>query len=134
MADYYLGRGGVYLPLKIKRIYEPCDPSDGVRILIDRVWPRGVSKERARLDEWMKDIAPSPTLRKWFQHDPEKFAEFKKAYRGELEADSEKIGAVSRLLDMLDTNIVTLLYGAKDEIHNHAIVLKQYLEERIGEE
>ena len=132
MADYYLG-GGIYLPLKIKRIYERCDPSDGVRILIDRVWPRGVSKERARLDEWMKDIAPSPTLRKWFQHDPEKFAEFKKAYRGELEADSEKIGAVSRLLDMLDTNIVTLLYGAKDEIHNHAIVLKQYLEERIGE-
>lgn len=121
------------MPLKIKRIYEPWDPSDGVRILIDRVWPRGVSKERARLDEWMKDIAPSPTLRKWFQHDPEKFAEFKKAYRGELEADSEKIGAVSRLLDMLDTNIVTLLYGAKDEIHNHAIVLKQYLEERIGE-
>lgn len=121
------------MPLKIKRIYEPWDPSDGVRILIDRVWPRGVSKERARLDEWMKDIAPSPTLRKWFQHDPEKFAEFKKAYRGELEADSEKIGAVSRLLDMLDTNVVTLLYGAKDEIHNHAIVLKQYLEERIGE-
>ncbi len=115
------------MQIKMKRIYEDAEPSDGKRILVDRLWPRGISKERANLDLWLKDIAPSSELRKSFQHKPEKFKMFKEAYRKELREDPEKIAAVEELLLFLKHENITLLYGAKDEIHNHAVVLKHYL-------
>ncbi|MEE1107551.1 MAG: DUF488 family protein [Macrococcus canis] len=92
-------------------------------MLVDRVWPRGISKEDAKLDEWLKDIAPSSDLRKWFNHNPDKFSEFKKKYREEFRNNE----AVQALKDM--NGSVVLLYGVKDEVHNHAIVLKGFLEE-----
>ncbi|UBH13379.1 DUF488 domain-containing protein [Macrococcus armenti] len=107
---------------KLARIYDKHIP-DGKRVLVDRVWPRGIIKEDAKLDEWLKDIAPSTELRKWFNHDPDKFSEFKKKYREELRNNE----AVQALKDMKGK--VVLLYGAKDEVHNHAIVLKEFLEE-----
>jgi uncharacterized protein YeaO (DUF488 family) len=119
------------MKLQRKRIYEQPEATDGKRILIDRVWPRGISKERAKLDEWMKDIAPSPEVRKWFCHDPNKFEEFKEVYRRELKEQPEKIQAVEKILNTLETENVTLLYAAKDEVHNHAIVLQQFLEEKL---
>lgn len=107
---------------KLARIYDKHIP-DGKRVLVDRVWPRGISKEDAKLDEWLKDVAPSTELRKWFNHDSDKFSEFKKKYREELRNNE----AVQALKDM--NGSVVLLYGAKDEVHNHAIVLKEFLEE-----
>ena len=114
---------------KIKRVYEEEGNDDGVRVLIDRVWPRGVSKEKADLDEWFKDAAPSTELRKWFNHETDKFSEFKEKYKEELKTDGEKIKAVSVLLDLNKDRDVTLLYGAKDQKINHAVVLKEYLTE-----
>lgn len=110
--------------LQIKRIYEEPSKNDGYRVLVDRLWPRGVSKEAARLDEWMKEIAPSPELRKWFNHDPAKFEEFRTRYWAEL---SRKDEPIEKLLRMASNRKVCLLYAAKDESHNHAIVLKEYL-------
>lgn len=110
---------------QIKRIYEEPAVHDGYRVLVDRLWPRGVSKEAAQLDEWMKEITPSPVLRKWFDHDPDKFKEFKKRYENELAGKTE---TVEKLLDIAENQNVTLLYAAKDEIYNHAIVLKEFLE------
>ncbi|MRG86272.1 DUF488 domain-containing protein [Salinibacillus xinjiangensis] len=118
------------MALHLKRVYEEASDSDGKRILVDRLWPRGISKQKARLDEWEKDIAPSPSLRKWFQHDPNRFEEFKQEYRKELDTHPEKIAAVSRVLLLSENETVTLIYGAKDSVHNHAIVLKEYLEEK----
>lgn len=111
--------------LQIKRIYEEPVDEDGYRVLVDRLWPRGVSKEDAQLDKWMKEITPSPELRKWFDHDPDKFEEFKKRYEHEL---SSKHESVEKLLDIAENQKVTLLYAAKDQKHNHAIVLKEFLE------
>ena len=111
---------------QIKRIYEDSADSDGYRILVDRLWPRGVSKEDAQLDDWMKEIAPSPELRKWFDHDPDRFNDFKKRYETEL---SDRKKPVERLTETSREQSVTLLYAAKDETHNHAIVLKEYLEQ-----
>lgn len=107
---------------KLARIYDKDIPK-GKRVLVDRVWPRGVSKEDADLDEWLKDVAPSSKLRKWFDHDPDKFDDFKKKYKQELKDND----AVKQLKDM--TGTVILLYGAKDEEHNHTVVLKEYLSE-----
>ena len=107
---------------KLARIYDKHIP-DGKRVLVDRVWPRGISKEDAKLDEWLKDVAPSTELRKWFNHDSDKFSEFKKKYREELRNNE----AVQALKDM--NGLVVLLYAAKDEVHNHATVLKGFLEE-----
>ena len=108
--------------IKIKRVYEPPDQDDGTRILVDRLWPRGLTKEKASVDVWLKDIAPSTELRKWFDHDPIKWEEFKKRYLGELKEKSEQI----RLLKQeLDKGVVTLVYGAKDEKHNEALVLQE---------
>ncbi|QIH77411.1 DUF488 family protein [Macrococcoides canis] len=107
---------------KLARIYDKYIP-DGKRVLVDRIWPRGISKEDADLDEWLKDIAPSSDLRKWFNHDPDKFSDFKKKYKDELKDND----AVKGLKDMKGT--IVLLYGAKDEKHNHAVVLKEFLEE-----
>ncbi len=113
--------------LNIKRAYEQPSRNDGARILVDRIWPRGVSKKKAALDEWFKDIAPSPDLRKWFGHDPERFAEFRRRYRAELK--SNKV-AVKHMRDLMKKGRVTLLYGAHDEEHNHARVLAEYLRGR----
>ena len=105
----------------IKRAYEPPSPDDGTRILVDRLWPRGVSKAKAALDGWNKDVAPSPALRKWFDHRPERFAEFSKRYRVELKHNP----AVAELRALKGK--VTLVYGARDPAINHAIVLAKVL-------
>lgn len=115
------------MPFQIKRIYAPAEPADGERILVDRLWPRGVSKERAALTQWMKEIAPSPALREWFGHQPERFAAFKEAYKKELETDPEKRQAMDTLLQLAKGHTVTLLYGAKDPQINQAVVLADCL-------
>jgi hypothetical protein len=110
---------------RIKRIYEELEPSDGYRVLVDRLWPRGISKEKAALDEWCKDIAPSNELREWFGHDPSKYAEFKVRYQQELAQNSELPAIIS---NWLAHQQVTLLFGAKDAEHNQAEVLLEYLQ------
>jgi uncharacterized protein YeaO (DUF488 family) len=110
--------------LRIKRVYEPAEVTDGARVLVDRVWPRGVTKERAALDLWLKDIAPSSTLRKWFGHDPARWDAFRSRYLEELRADGE---AVNRLRDLLERGPVTLIYAAHDDRHNHALVIQDYI-------
>lgn len=114
-------------PIQRKRVYEDVADNDGYRVLVDRLWPRGVSKERAKLDDWMKEIAPSTELRKWFGHDPDKYDEFKDRYRDELKENDD---LVSQLLEKSTQKKVTLLYGAKDEEHNQAVVLESMLKER----
>lgn len=110
--------------MKIKRIYETPESEDGYRMLIDRIWPRGVSKEEADLDEWNKDIAPSTELRKWFGHKPDLFEEFSKRYKAELHDKSEEL---KRIKAIAKKQKLTLLYGAKDEKVNHAVVLEKVL-------
>lgn len=112
------------MKVALKRVYEPPSPSDGTRILVDRLWPRGLSKEKARVDLWLKEIAPSTELRRWFAHDPAKWAEFQRRYRAELDANPD---AVSELKAALSDGPATLVYGAKDEAHNDAVVLAAYL-------
>lgn len=116
------------MPIQIKRIYDAADKSDGVRLLVDRLWPRGISKERAQLDGWEKDLAPSTELRKWFGHKAENFDEFSKLYQAELDKSPEAQAAAQKVRELSKNNTVTLLYGAKDPQVNHAIVLKGYLE------
>jgi uncharacterized protein YeaO (DUF488 family) len=112
------------MTLKLKRAYETASKADGTRVLVDRLWPRGVSKKAARIDLWLKDIAPSTELRKWFGHDPEKWSQFKKKYFRELDANAD---AVDQLRKLIRGGTVTLVYGAKDEEHNDAVALKEYL-------
>ena len=125
---------GLKMHIKCERIYAK-QQSKGIRILVDRVWPRGVSKENANLDYWLKDIAPSPTLRKWFNHDPNKFEEFKASYLKELESNDAQKTEVQNIQDILknNNNDLLLLYGAKDETYNHAVVLRSFLEERLSQ-
>lgn len=114
--------------LKTKRVYEEPSDSDGIRILTERLWPRGVSKERAKLDHWMKAVAPSHALRKWFDHDPEKWEEFKDKYRRELFGSEQ----VEKLMEMIRENeTVTLVYASKDEEHNSTVLLKEFLEDLL---
>ena len=113
------------MDIQLKRAYVEASPADGTRVLVDRLWPRGVSKERARLDLWLKTIAPSTELRKWFNHDPARWSEFRKRYEKELKENPEDVG---RLVDLAKAGRVTLIYGAKDEAHNEAVVLKEHLE------
>lgn len=115
--------------LRLKRAYAPAESSDGVRILIDRLWPRGVSKIEARLDDWMKDIAPSTELREWFGHDPARWIEFQRRYRAELRQHTEEL---DRIRDLALTKTVTLVYSAHDEVHNDAIVLRDVLLDEAG--
>ena len=112
---------------QIKRVYEEPSEDDGKRILIDRLWPRGLTKEKAKIDVWLKDIAPSIQLRQWFGHDHQKWREFKRRYQGELE---KNMTIVSQLVELLKKGNVTLVYGAKDKEHNDAVVLKEYLEKK----
>jgi uncharacterized protein YeaO (DUF488 family) len=113
--------------IAIKRAYEPAADSDGRRILVDRLWPRGLSKEKAGVDLWLKEIAPSSGLRKWFGHDPKRWSEFQHRYRSELDSNGE---ALQSLKDAVGKGPATLLYGARDEQHNHAVVLRDLLHKR----
>lgn len=114
--------------IRIKRVYEELGDDDGHRILIDRLWPRGISKENAHIDLWLKEIAPSTELRKWFNHDPEKWEEFKKLYRDELSEKREMMNQIKELEQKHET--VTLLYSAKDTEHANVKVLLEVLEEK----
>jgi uncharacterized protein YeaO (DUF488 family) len=111
------------MAISIKRVYEPAAKSDGKRVLVDRVWPRGVTKAKAKVDLWLKDVAPSTELRKWFGHDPDKWADFQKKYRAELKGNP----ALAELKAVAKDGAVTLVFAAKDEDHNNAVVLKQIL-------
>ena len=112
------------MALRIKRIYEDPAPDDGYRVLVDRIWPRGVSKERAQLDEWLKEVAPTTELRKWFNHEEPKWQEFRKRYAAEL----DKNEAVSALRKIIAGHpVVTLVYSAHSETENQAIALRDYL-------
>ncbi|MHB8909794.1 MAG: DUF488 domain-containing protein [Syntrophales bacterium] len=110
--------------VKIKRVYDPTSPGDGKRILVDRLWPRGVKKENAAIDEWLKDIAPSAELRKWFGHDPARWHDFRNRYKAELKEQSE---VVERLRKEAQTRTVTLLFAARDAEHNNAVVLNEII-------
>lgn len=110
--------------IQVKRVYENPSPEDGMRILVDRLWPRGLSKERAAVELWLKDLGPSTELRKWFGHDPAKWREFKTRYQKEL---AKKQETLVMLKEMSKGRTVTLLYGARDEKHNEALVLKSVL-------
>ncbi|HVX85502.1 MAG TPA: DUF488 domain-containing protein [Phycisphaerae bacterium] len=116
--------------VRIKRVYEPANPADGVRILVDRLWPRGVSKQRSALDLWLKDVAPSDELRKWFGHDPERWKEFQARYRRELKSSKPAAEALRLLREKARQHTVTLLYGARDQAHNEAQVLQALLARR----
>ena len=116
------------MDLKMKRIYESPAEADGFRILVDRLWPRGVNKEAAELDEWLKDSAPSPDLRKWFNHDPDKFDAFKERYEEELLTNDKTDAATAVILKQLETTDVTLVYAARDPEINHVVVLRDFIE------
>jgi uncharacterized protein YeaO (DUF488 family) len=117
------------MDIRTKRIYEEDDKSDGQRVLIDRLWPRGVKKEDAHFDLWQKELAPSSELRKWFGHDPEKWSEFKKRYSKELDSHPEEI---ADLLKRAKEGRLTLIFAAKDTDHSNAAALKEYLEQHAG--
>src|SRR3546814_2640779 len=107
------------IDVRLKRIYGPAAAEDGKRVLVDRIWPRGITKAEARIDLWLKDIAPSTALRKWFGHRPERWPEFQRRYSVEIDANP----AIDQLRDLARRGVLTLLYGARDEAHNQAIVL-----------
>jgi uncharacterized protein YeaO (DUF488 family) len=114
--------------IRVKRVYEVAIPGDGTRILIDRLWPRGLSKAKAAVDVWMKEIAPSTELRRWYGHDAEKWPEFKNRYHAELD---ENAGVVGELVSQSEKDNVTLLFGSREERLNNAFALKEYLESRV---
>jgi uncharacterized protein YeaO (DUF488 family) len=111
--------------IKLKRVYENPSPKDGLRILVERLWPRGLTKERAAVDLWLKDVAPSPELRRWFGHDPARWEQFQERYRQELR---QKKDAVQLLKQKGKVGTVTLVYAARDEDHNGALALKEFLQ------
>ena len=113
------------MDIRLKRAYETPDASDGRRILVERLWPRGVTKETASLDDWMKEIAPSPELRKWYGHEPEKWPEFRTRYKKELSGNG---ALVEKLRAICESGTVTLIFAAMDESRNSAVVLKSVLE------
>ncbi len=115
------------MDIQLKRAYHPAKPSDGFRILVDRLWPRGISKKSARIDLWLKEVAPSTELRKWFAHDPDKWTTFRKRYFQELKKHPDEI---AEILERIRQGRVSLIYGAKDVEHNDAVALKEYLETR----
>ena len=110
--------------IHIKRVYDPVATADGARVLVDRIWPRGISKDAAKLTLWLKDIAPTTPLRKWFGHDPARWAEFRRRYHVELDANQD---AVESLRELMQKRHVTLVYGAHDQQHNQAVALAEYL-------
>jgi uncharacterized protein YeaO (DUF488 family) len=116
------------MSIVLKRAYEPPAASDGWRVLVDRIWPRGIAKEDLQVDAWLKDVAPSTELRKWFGHDPNKWDEFRQRYARELE---QRQDAIEQLLDKARAGDVTLVFGARDARHSNAAALKEYLERRL---
>ena len=117
---------GKPMEIRIKRVYDEPEEADGRRILVDRLWARGLSKERARVDVWIKEIAPSTELRRWYGHDHHKWTEFKRRYAAELEANP---GSIEAIVAEIQAGVVTFLYSSKEEKLNNAVALKQYLEE-----
>lgn len=115
--------------LRLKRAYEPASSSDGRRILVDRLWPRGLSKRRAAIDEWMKEIAPSAPLRRWFGHDPDRWPEFQRRYKRELR---ERGDMLRKIATLASRGPVTLVFGARDEVHNDAVVLEALVRARMN--
>ncbi|GIW44326.1 MAG: hypothetical protein KatS3mg077_1608 [Candidatus Binatia bacterium] len=116
--------------IRVKRAYDPPAPTDGFRVLVDRLWPRGLKKETARIDLWLQDIAPSDRLRRWFGHDPKRFPVFRERYRRELEQNTD---ALRQLLDVARSHpVVTLLYGTRDPLHNQAVVLREFVREQLA--
>ena len=113
------------MKIHLKRVYESPADKDGLRVLVDRLWPRGLKKADAAVDLWLRAIAPSPELRKWFGHDPDKWVEFRRRYRSEL---TDKADEIATLRERGGRGVVTLLYGARDEVHNHALVLKDFMD------
>jgi uncharacterized protein YeaO (DUF488 family) len=111
--------------IKLKRVYEERSPADGFRVLVERLWPRGLTKERVAVDLWLKDVAPSPELRKWFGHDPARWEGFQERYRQELGANQD---AVDLLRQKAEEGTITLVYAARDEEHNGALVLTRFLQ------
>jgi uncharacterized protein YeaO (DUF488 family) len=109
----------------LKRAYDPRSDEDGKRILVDRLWPRGLTKEKAAIDIWIKEVSPSPELRKWYSHDDSKWAEFQERYRKELEINME---SVRRLRDLAEMGDITLIFSARDQDHNSAVTLREYLQ------
>ena len=116
--------------IQVKRAYQVTDAEDGTRYLVDRIWPRGIKKEDLNLDEWLKEVAPSDSLRNWFGHDPEKWEEFQRRYFAELD---DKPEAWEPILEAARKGKVTLLFSAKDEEHNNAVALKAYLEKQLSQ-
>jgi uncharacterized protein YeaO (DUF488 family) len=116
--------------IKIRRVYEPAETGEGQRFFVERLWPRGVKKEALGADAWLKEVAPSPALRQWFSHDPDKWEEFSRRYRAELDAHPE---AWRPILEAAAQGDVTLLYAAKDSLHNSALLLKEYLQEHLNQ-
>jgi uncharacterized protein YeaO (DUF488 family) len=114
--------------IRIKRIYDSPEQVDGSRVLVDRLWPRGVRKETAALTLWLKEIAPSPELRQWFGHDPARWQEFGRRYRAALEQNA---ATVARLTELLTLGRLTLLYAARDTAHNHALILQEYIRNHL---
>jgi uncharacterized protein YeaO (DUF488 family) len=110
--------------LRLKRVYDAAAPDDGTRILVDRLWPRGLRKTEAAVDRWMKEVAPSTELRQWFGHDPERWSEFRRRYEAELQ---EHVDALNEIRELAKKGTVTLLFGARDEQHNDAVVLRDAL-------
>ena len=110
--------------IRLKRAYEPPGPDDGIRILIDRLWPRGIKKAEAAIDEWLKEIAPSTNLRKWFGHDPARWQEFRRRYKTEIRQNPDEF---DRLQELARRGRITLVFSAHDEAHNDAVVLKEML-------
>lgn len=112
------------MSITVKRIYEPATPTDGYRVLVDRLWPRGIAKEKARIDLWLREIAPSTELRQWFDHDPVKWQEFCARYRAELRRNAELLESLKQ---QANKGLVTLLYSAHDEKYNQAVALREFL-------
>lgn len=117
------------MAIRLKRVYEPPSARDGVRIFVERLWPRGLSKEKAHVDRWVKDVAPSTELRQWFKHDPAKWEAFKTRYWAELD---QRPAIIQELVELAQNRTVTLVYAASDTQHNNAVALKEYLERRMS--
>lgn len=120
------------MPVQIKRVYEKAEEADGMRILVDRIWPRGMSKEDADIDEWLKEVGPSKELRQWFDHDADKYEEFKEKYKKELQENKEQKEALEKIKQWtkIQHKDITLIFSAKDEKHNQAAVLKEILDQQ----
>ena len=121
-----MAAGRTSAELRTRRAYEPAGDSDGRRVLVDRVWPRGISKQKLAADAWVKEVAPSDALRKWFGHDPERWEEFRRRYFKELDDNGEALEALQA--ELRGARRATLLYGARDEEHNNAVALAEYLQ------